>query len=706
MGGGVPPVAATPDETAKPPGLDPQEVVKTFKARIETSKTHRRSFSGGWKRNIETRLGEPTAADGSGVYEQDGADRQSVINPDWSLTKTKTANLYSQVPAVQVTHEQRQFAPAIAPFAKALNYELGEKRANIAVPMEEVLNDVVNASGVGAVMVGYAARFETVNLPTLEEHKGLPPELLAQGMQAGVIPSSPVQRVVDYKFFGKRISPGDLLWPKEFVGSNFDDADYVGYTARDPWAVAKADLGLTDEQKDAACGGGEVMSQDDLRTTPDRTGSETDTVTYDVIYYWRYRVDPDEHSFCAIWKLVVVHGLPDFSLHEPWKGQLYDPERRTYIGSHKPPLRFLTLTYVSDHPVPPSDTAAGRPQVDDMRRSRSQMFDQRDRSRPVRWFDVNRVDPTIQDALMRGTWQGFVPTNGDGARSVGEIARASYPSEDLSFDQQTKQDLMESWQIGPNQMGTTASGTTATESNNVQGNFATRIGQERSRVATFFLSIAEVLAGWMCLYSDFPNLSDEERQAMTQAWDQKHILHDVVLKIRPDSAIVLDSQQRATRLTTFLNFAAKSGLIDPAPVIAEIAELSGLDPSSVMKKPEPPPPEEPSISLRLSGKEDLINPLVMALLVKLHKAPSPEELAEAQKILLAAASGPPPPAGPEGIPGQPPSTGGPGAPPALPPGPVAGLLPPAPPVQPGDAHPDWSLNDKIAKRARDGDPGA
>ncbi len=335
------------------------------------------------------------------------------------------------------------------------------------------------------------------------------------------------------------------------------------------------------------------------------------------------------------------------------------------------------------------------------------MFDQRDRSRPVRWYDTNRIDPLIQEQLNRGTWQGFIPTNGDGARSVGEIARASYPSEDLSFDQATKQDLMEAWQIGPNQLGTTASGTTATESNNVQGNFATRIGQEKARVGNFFLGIAEVLAGWMCLYSDFPNLADDEKAAMEQAWNSKRILHDVVLKIRPDAAIVLDVQQRITRLTGFLNFAGKSGLIDPAPVIAEIAELSGIDPTKVMKKPEPPPPEEPNISLRLAGKEDLVNPLVMGLLVSMHKAPSLENIQAAQQLLLAAAaSSPPPPMPGEGPPGTPGGeSGGPPNMSVAPQGPTPRpALPPAPAGMQADVNPGWTLPDKIAKRSRDGAP--
>src|SRR5262249_55266946 len=155
----------------------------------------------------------------------------------------------------------------------------------------------------------------------------------------------------------------------------------------------------------------------------------------------------------------------------------------------------------------------GRPQVMDLRRSRSQLFQNRRASLPVRWADSSRVDPLTMSQLMRGTFQGIIPTLGNGNNAIGEVARASYPAEDLSFDRETKQDLMESWRIGPNQNGNFQGGRqTAAESQIAQANFATDIGQERGRVMEFVLGICDVLAGLMVLYSDFPNLTDEERE--------------------------------------------------------------------------------------------------------------------------------------------------------------------------------------------------
>ena len=204
------------------------------------------------------------------------------------------------------------------------------------------------------------------------------------------------------------------------------------------------------------------------------------------------------------------------------------------------------------------------------------------------------------------------------------------------------------------------------------------------------------MAGLMVLYSDFPSLSEEEKQTLFTTWDLKTVLPEVVLTIRPDSTIVLDSEQRISRLVRFLNLTAKSGYIKPAPIIAEIAELSGIDPAEVLTQPQPPQPEDPNISFRFSGKDDLMNPAVVAMLLKKI---SPQELEGAKKLLMAAQMPPspqPPPAQPMGQPG------------------AEGAETPAGPTPPGSAgapatnpnltegaYPDWHMPPKIMQRSRD-----
>ena len=700
-----------------PDAVDNDKIASTLKSRAETSKKHCREFHAEWKRNVDLRLGKNET-----VFGTDNDELQSEINPDWYLTKTKTANLYSQVPTVQGTHENKQYEAAIAPFMKAVNYELGEKRAYAAVAMEEIGNDVVNAAGIGFIEVGYMARFESKLVPAVEQMKALSDEQLAQlgtpvevpegtvvapqqldaMLHAKQVPMFRADVPISYKFFMDRFSPSDGLWPAEFTGSNFDNADYMGRRGKMTWADAlnewkptKTSRGLRPEDKDAAISVSGPQPQDTLRSGSMRDTANIENVTYIVLYYWRHRVDPDEKYLKAIWKIVWVEGIDKPVIHESWKGQKLDEQRHAYVGSCKFPIRAGTDTYISDNPVPPSDSAAARPQVNDMRRSRSQLFQQRQRSLPIRGYNINVIDPLVMQAVEHGDFQGFIPVNGSNQNAIWEVARASYPAEDMEFDHVNKQDMMDMWQLNASQLQQPQARKTSAESNIQQQSFATVIGQSRYKMARFFLGCVEVLMGWMVLYSDFPTLTDQEKQVMQQAWDQKHILHDLVLKVLPDSTIMLDTTSLIDREMKFLNMTVKSGFVNPKPILTKIAELSGHDPSEVIVQPQPKE-EKPNMSFSFGGKDDMQNAMVLALMLKYKMGPSPQEVQAALQLLMSA-SQPQAPTGPSGPGAEGP--GAPGMPPPMPGGPPG--QPPVPSPEDAAAHPEWVMASKIAKRSRE-----
>ena len=103
----------TPEEKTE---RQKREIEQHFKTQVEQAQTSINSRKFGWKRNVELRQGNPLGAYGSVVQGLDD-DYQSEVNPDWYLTKTKVAALFSQVPKVQVTHENPQFMPAASPFS-------------------------------------------------------------------------------------------------------------------------------------------------------------------------------------------------------------------------------------------------------------------------------------------------------------------------------------------------------------------------------------------------------------------------------------------------------------------------------------------------------------------------------------------------------------------------------------------------------------
>jgi hypothetical protein len=649
----------------------PQKSADLWRARITACKNLRKTLLQDWAINIDYRRGKQ--------FDTDTDQDRISVNEDWPLTKAKHASLFSQVPAVTITSDKKQFKPITPLFAKALNMRLS--KAKVDVMMDEVMPDVINAAGIGACYVGYDSRTvpKQVGTSMAQPQPQIPgqppappqppqpvdltqfkPQEIALAVKQGMLKVDTINQVVDKRFYCKRISPGDLLWDIAFEGSDFDDSDWIGQSGRMSWAEGKHAFKLKDADKTKVAKGDDRTLMEQM--SPDyrqQHEAQNDNINYNEIYYWAYRDDPDEKYFTKIKRIVFVDGLEDPVLDEDWDGQKFN-EDGTYVGSCKFPIRVLTLTYVSDEAIPPSDTAIGRPQVDELVRSRTQMVLQRDRSQPLRHYDVNRIDPAIADQLMRGTFQGFIPVNGNGANAIGEVARANYPREDFEFDRVAKADLQEMWQIGSNQMGAFAPGeNSAAESKIVQTNFQTRTGQERARVAKMFISVAEVMAGLMALYDDFKDLLDEQEVAsLMQVWgERKEVAFSFT--IRPDSTVLLDSEQRIQRLLRVLNMVGKSGYVNPQPIIEEIITLSGLNPSEIVSPPKPKEPEPANLSLRITGAQDIMNPLMLAFLIKSGQAPSPTELDAAKALLIGAGQPPTPPQASQG-------PGGPGGPPPPP----------------------------------------
>jgi len=666
---------------------------KKFLSGIQTCKNQRRKLATNWTFNIDMRRGKPFAS-------QTDEDRISV-NLDWSLTKAKQAALFSQVPQVRIDHPPatEDAGPWLRAFEQRLNDTL--VTGGIESAMDECLPDCINAAGIAAVLVSHESITEDVEIPTHDP-------TLPQDPNEPPPPPMTIPRVVDHRYLVSRISPGDLLWPVSFTGSNFDNAPWVGRSGRMTWPEAVQKLKLTEADKDTVLGGDDRNILDRLTHDVDRDKQVADElVAFDEVFYKEYQFDPNAKSYQTIHHLIFVNGKDEPVVDEPWKGQTQDPTSGQLIGALHYPIRYFTLTYITDETIPPSDSAIGRPQVNELNKGRTQMILQRERSLPIRAFDINRVDPAIQQSLMMGRWQAMIPVQGDASKIISEISRAVMPAENFTFDRIAKADLNEAWQIGTNQTGDGAGIETKAEADVVQQNFQTRIGQERGKIAKFVVSIAEVLGGLICLF--------EPPDSFGEGFDPT-VCRTLNYSILADSTVLLDSNQRLKRLIDFLNFSAKSGWVDVAPILKEIATLSGLDPSTVIRPPEPKPPAEPNISLRLTGVEDMMNPLALAFMIKSGQAPPPEMIDAAKKLIEQTVMPPPAPVPP----GMPPILPGPNAPnlvteqlkggvpsappmqqQQVPPPPAAQgapIIPPPAPPQVGDAHPKWGVNDRINHR--------
>lgn len=667
-----------------------------FRASIDVCKIYRRKMISKWSANVDYRRGKP--------FSTQSDDDQIAVNMDWPLTKAKQASLFSQVPEARINHNEDLLpknAPWALPFQKKLNETI--RLAGVESAMDECIPDCINAAGIGVAVVSYESISEDVEVPSIDIST-LPPILGAEVLQHGTlngqpVPTETIPRDVDHRYLIQRISPSDFLWPINFTASDFDRAPWLGRSGRMPWAEALVQFKLDESKKDEYIGE-ERPRIDKISSDIDRDKINIDDlVGFDEIFYHAFTYNPEIKNYSAIHHVVFIHGKPEPVIDEPWKGQKTGPTGKI-IGAQRYPIRVLSLSYLTDEAIPPSDSAIGRPQVNEINKSRTQDIRQRERSIPVRTADVNRLDPAIMQSLMRGTWQGFIPVQGDGSRIITEISRAQMPPENGRFYQMAMGDLQRQWTLGSNQLGSGEGVETKGEAQAIQSDVSLPRTRERSKVAAFFTGIAEVLGGLICIYED-PSLFG--------AGFDPAISTTLKYSVLADSTVLLDAGQKLQRLDHFLNVYAKSGWVSLEPVLQEIAQLSGLDPSIVIQQPQPKPPAEPNISLRLTGVEDLLNPLTLAFLMQSGQAPSADLIEQAKALIQQAVT---PPAGlnmpssplPLGglpmLPGTtpPPQPGGPENQPPLPTapplpplalGPPPGTPPPSPPppvVGEGQSH--------------------
>jgi hypothetical protein len=159
------------------------------------------------------------------------------------------------------------------------------------------------------------------------------------------------------------------------------------------------------------------------------------------------------------------------------------------------------------------------------------------------------------------------------------------------------------------------------------------------------------------------------RQAMANAF---------TYSIRVDDTVRKDADEQIERLTKGLNLTAQSGYVNVKPIIAKIWSLLGENPDEVVMDPQPKAPEPVKVSV--SKAEDLINPMMLAVLAHTNQLPMPQDVAAVGKLLEMVQALKMPI-----VPPEPPSE-----------------HPPGGPETPGIAHPTWETAPRVDRRAEDG----
>lgn len=662
---------------------------KKMLAKIEACRKLREKLARDWKENVNYRKGQP--------LEVSPTTDQVTVPIDWSRTKNKQAQLFFQVPEVRMKARWPQYTRNASLFAAALNFELTHKIKAYHM-MDECLADVINAAGLAVCLVGYEGNFEDTEIPAGDSAIA-PPTLPPDGEMP---PMETVPNEVYSCRYAARISPRKFLWPTDFFATDWQKASWLGYEGTMPLAEAVRNKWV-DENFEAEAG--------DKVETVNESNEDGDHqpvgkyVKFSRIFYRMSDFDPKEQDPRKIGHMVFVDGKRDVVVDEPLKWQKYVPETGEWIGLRTFPIKVLTLTTISDEAIPPSDSRIGRPQVKELNRSRTQMLQQRDRSQPLRWFDTNLVDDEIAEQMRKGVYQDMIPMNGPGGNAIGEVARAAYPRESTTIMQIIEHDLDAAWSSGPNQNGYDAQGDqSATEAKIVQGAFSVQQRYEQAKVLRFFLEVAEAVGNLMQLTQtkqEYVNVLGPDRTAQMLPWTSANIPGDYIFEAKPDAALAIDvAQERQEKLGAY-KLLRRDPLVKPQPIIADVLEAFGYDPTELIAPPQGPPPDKGNFRFSFKG-EDTTNPIVLAIILKGDPSINPQDIAAAKQLLMdvgfppiaalpaKAVSGTPAP--PPAPPGPPPV----GGPPALGPG-APGAAPPANPGHPGPAASVEPLNQRYEK---------
>ncbi len=654
------------------PARDPLSA-ESWWGRIDACRKVRTELFQTWRDNVSYRRLRPFASS--------PPEGTVSVPADWSRTKNKQSQLFFQIPELILRARRPEFGPATGVFASALNFELSEK-IHAEHMMNECLGDVINASGVMICMIGYEASFEDVPMdlsgaPKPELGGMLPeggmggdvatppsahdPQGTLGGSAPGVTPAFPegngarppgppptdpsqmmIPRAVYECYSADRISPAHFIWPIEFVGSNWQKAAFLGHEGY--LLVADAiRRGWVPEGTE-----GVQITESEWLLIKDNEGTKPSDsyIKYIQLFTRPFNYDPEEKDPRKIRRVVLVEtGTAEDKgrkkvVDEDLAWQRYDPETRKWVGLTDYPIKVGTITHISDLAIPPSDSEAGRSQVKELIKSRSQMVRQRDHSMPLRWFDVNQVDPVIGDRLRKGKWQDMIPMNGPGTNAIGEVARAQYPPENWNFDKVVKGDLDEAWSMGPAQQGIPTPGeTTAAEVREMSGANNTRLDYERQWVLRFFLEVAKGVGSLMQMFADdedYAYVVGDDGVAALHAWNKDKIAGEYIFEARPDSQLRLDVGTRRVEGLNLYKLLRKDPLIDPTALVRRLLEDHGLDPTKMIKPAEKPQPQGPRVSMSIKG-EDLLNPMAVAMVNKSATPVTAQDI-QAAKALIQTAS--------------------------------------------------------------------
>ena len=633
----LPTKATTPDPVAPSTGSAPATSYPSKPVKSLTG-----DDLGKWRKRVQGALDGTKAAIDTGrqnIYRYQGkylsvvpTDDTILVPTDFYYIEQKRSQLFYRLPDVYLEPLQPGVDDACVILQAALNRKMGPQGIHILPTVQQVLFDVLCPTGFGAVKVGYQV-VQDGEAPVqvgMEPDPDAPPPAPRPGsilQLAGPAMRPKMQmapNLIAKWYYATRIRPGDLIVPPDFDGTDFDEAPYLGMRFKED--VPDGTEGSSTSQS---------LTDDERRLTPlseaataqqgaQRTGYEiwykaalfdADVKHPDTIRCFRYydgedvttSVDVQDHPFAT-----------------------YDQTGKLIAGMRGYPINPLTIRYVSDTWMAPSDCTMARPLADELSRGRTQMIQFRARSVPQVGYDSTKVTREDLQKIQRNETGAFIGFDGPFAEATWPIVKGDFKRESFQFNDYVQRDLDQVWSLGPNPGGAlAATSRTATEQQIAQMSAQSRLDMERNVVLSWYVDkVVTKFASLLQMFADqteFVTLVGSDAQRLTKIppqvaqqaqqtqqdphtlvpWNKDTIQGQFLFRARPDSQLYLDTAQRRKQLMDLYNFFAHNPMVNAAELTREILAEYGFDPSKLLQPPPPKSPEPPKATLAFQAATDL-----------------------------------------------------------------------------------------------------
>jgi hypothetical protein len=132
--------------------------------------------------------------------------------------------------------------------------------------------------------------------------------------------------------------------------------------------------------------------------------------------------------------------------------------------------------------------------------------------------------------------------------------------------------------------------------------------------------------------------SGKRATAQIQSWDRTTIAGEFIFDIKPDSALRIDAAQERADSLHLYQLLANDPFVNRFKLVESVIRRHGLDPTHLLKQPDPKQPPDPNISYRFSGT-DFLTPALPIILQILEKGGIAIPAGLAQQVMAQMTSG-------------------------------------------------------------------